>query len=174
MKKIINKIFPQRFKAFWDKYKNNSNYDDALKFITENFINSKSYKFVSNQWHLLNIKDFDSIKNNGLDKYGSEISTHYFTFLDYKDEHIQNLFQNFNDKKNVDHSVNILKKQNNLDHKTSLNYNLLCLMLYENFKNSQNFKYLKDLSDETYCNFDHPFINIDDYKISSDKIISLF
>ncbi len=37
-----------------------------------------------------------------------------------------------------------------------------------------SFKYLYKLSDKTYCGFDHPFIRIDDYKISSDKIISLF
>ena len=82
MKKILKKIFPTKFKSYWDKHKNNGNYDETLKLITENFINSESYKFVSNQWHLLNINDFESPKNNGLSRYGSEISTHYFTFLD--------------------------------------------------------------------------------------------
>ena len=174
MKKILKKIFPLKFKDYWDKHKNSKNYDETLKFITENFINSKSYKFVSNQWHLLNINDFKSIKNNGLKKYGSEISTHYFTFLDYEDEHIKNLYNNFDNGKLIDHRVNIFKKQKNLNFKTSVTYNMLCLLLFENLKLSKCFKYLKNLDDKTYCGFEHPFIQIDDHKISSDKIISLF
>ena len=174
MKNILKKIFPLKFKDYWDKHKNSKNYDETLKFITENFINSKSYKFVSNQWHLLNINDFKSIKNNGLKKYGSEISTHYFTFLDYEDEHIKNLYNNFDNGKLIDHRVNIFKKQKNLNFKTSVTYNMLCLLLFENLKLSKCFKYLKNLDDKTYCGFEHPFIQIDDHKISSDKIISLF
>ena len=93
MKKILKKIFPQKFDNFWHQNKDSSNFDKTLKFITESFINSKSYQFVSNQWHLLNINDFKSIKENRLNKYGSEISTHYFTFLDYNNEHLKNLFK---------------------------------------------------------------------------------
>jgi len=174
MKKILKKIFPQKFDTFWHQNKNSSNFDKTLKFITESFINSKSYQFVSNQWHLLNINDFKSIKENGLSKYGSEISTHYFTFLDYNNEHLKNLFKKIDNQKNIDHSINILKKHNNLDFKTSITYNLLCLILFENLKLSYSFKYLNKLSDKTYCSFDHPFIKIDNYKISTDKIISLF
>ncbi len=174
MKKILKKIFPLEFKDYWNKHKDSKNYDKTLKFITENFINSKSYKLVSNQWHLLNINDFESLKNNGLNKYGSEISTHYFTFLDYNDEHTKKLYNSFDDQKLLNHRVNIFKKQNNLDYKTSLTYNMLCLLLFVNLKLSKNFEYLKNLDDKTYCAFDHPFVEIDDYKISSDKIVSLF
>ena len=174
MKKILRKIFPLKFKDYWDKHKNSKNYDKTLRFITENFINSQSYKFVSNQWHLLNINDFKSLNINGLEKYGSEISTHYFTFLDYADEHIKNLYNKFNNQNLISHSINIFKKQNNLDYKTSITYNMLCLLLFENLKLSKCFKYLKNLDDKTYCGFDHPFVQIDDYKISTDKIISLF
>jgi putative sugar O-methyltransferase len=174
MKKILNKLFPKKFKPYWNKNKNSDKFDDTLKFITENFVNSNSYKFVSNQWHLLNINDFESIKKNGLNKYGSEISTHYFTFLDYSDEHIRNLFKSIKNINNISYQADILKKQSNLDNKTSLTYNLLCLILYENLKLSKCFGHLSKLSDDTYCNYDHPFINIDNYKITSDKIISLF
>ena len=66
MKKIFNKLFPKKFKPYWDRNKNTGKFDDTLKFITENFVNSDSYKFVSNQWHLLNINDFESLKRNGL------------------------------------------------------------------------------------------------------------
>jgi len=173
MKKVLNKIFPPQFKTYWGKHKNSGNYDETLKFITESFINSKSYKFVSNQWHLLNINDFKSLKNNGLSKYGSEISTHYFTFLDYHDEHIKNLYKNLDSQKQVNIDVNIFKKHNNLNYKTSVTYNILCLLLFENLKLSKYFRCLKDLDDKTYCGFDHPYVEIDGYKISTDKIISL-
>lgn len=174
MKKILKKLFPLRFEDYWNKNKNSDNYDKTLRFITENFIKSKSYKFVSNQWHLLNINDFKSLKDKGLESYGSEISTHYFTFLNYEDEHIRNLYNNLDSQKQVSKNINILKKQNNLGYKTSINYNILCLLLFENLKHSKFFKYLKNLDDRTYCGFNHPFIQINEYKISTDKIISLF
>ena len=115
MKKILKKIFPTKFKSYWDKHKNNGNYDETLKLITENFINSESYKFVSNQWHLLNINDFESLKNNGLSRYGSEISTHYFIFLDYDDDHTKKLYNDFNNQKLIDQRVNIFKKTENIN-----------------------------------------------------------
>ena len=174
MKKILKKLFPLKFEDYWKKHKNSKNYDETLRLITENFIKSKSYKFVSNQWHLLNINDFQSLKINGLNKYGSEIATHYFTFLNYEDEHIKNLYNNLNNQKQINNRINIFKKQNNLNYKISLSYNILCLLLFENLKNSKFFKYLKNLDDRTYCGFDHPFIQIDEYNVSTDKIISLF
>ena len=106
MKKIFRKLFPLKFEDYWNKNKNSENYDKTLRFITENFIKSKSYKFVSNQWHLLNINDFKSLKDKGLENYGSEISTHYFTFLNYEDEHIRNLYNNLDSQKQVSKNIN--------------------------------------------------------------------
>mgnify|MGYP001272423854 CR=1 FL=1 len=36
MKKILKKLFPVKFKSYWEKHKNSDNYDETLKFITEN------------------------------------------------------------------------------------------------------------------------------------------
>lgn len=48
------------------------------------------------------------------------------------------------------------------------------MLLYHNLKKSFYFKYLEFLQDKTYLNFNNPFITIDNYNITSDKIISLF
>ena len=70
-------FFTDNFKKFWKKNKNSKNFDKDLRFITEKFINSNSYNFVSNQWQKLNINDYKTIQKYGLTKYGSKISTHY-------------------------------------------------------------------------------------------------
>jgi putative sugar O-methyltransferase len=172
IEKILKK--KKKFKDYWIKNKNSSNFNNEIRQITEDFINSKSYELVSNQWHILNIKDYETINKNGLTNYGLEISTHYFTFLDYKNEYLENLFSNIKNNINFNYNVSIFKKHKNLDYKTSLTYNLLVLLMYENLKNSKNFSNLDKLSDMTYCDFEHPFIDIDGYKISSDKIVTLF
>ena len=37
-------------------------------------------------------------------------------------------------------------------------------MLYSNLKNTNYFKYLKLLNDDTYMGYNDPYINIEDYK----------
>ena len=79
IKKIFSRIFPERFENYWKKIKNSENIDSNLIHITESFINSKSYDSVSNYWHLLNIKNYESLCNFGIKKYGSTIARNYYT-----------------------------------------------------------------------------------------------
>ena len=134
MKNLLKNILPKRFDKYWKKIKNKNDFNKNLINITEKFITSESYQHVSNQWHLLNILAYESLKEHGLDNYGSDISTHYFTFMYYENEHIKNLFSKINFDENLNLKTNLLKKQNNFDYKKSINYNLLCLLLYENLK----------------------------------------
>ena len=175
MKSLLKNILPRRFDTYWKKIKNKNDFNKNLINITEKFITSESYQYVSNQWHLLNILAYESLKDHGLNNYGSDISTHYFTFMHYENEHIKNLFSKINFDETFNLKTNLLKKQNNFDYKTSINYNLLCLLLYENLKKkTELFKYLNLLNDDTFTGNNHPYIVIDDNKISSDKILSLF
>ena len=176
MIKFLKDMFPKKFGNYWKQIKNKDNFDKNLIDFTEKFIKSDSYKFVSNQWHLLNISDYNSLKNHGLSRYGSDISTHYFTFMNnYDHEHLENLFNKLNDSEILSLKSNIYKRQNNFDYKTSINYNLLCLLLFENLKKKPElFKNLSQLNDRTYTGHNQPFISIDGNNISSDKIISLF
>lgn len=167
-------FFKDNFKEFWKKNKNSKNFDQELRFITETFIKSNSYSFVSNQWQKFNINDYKTIKEYGLTKYGSKISTHYFTFAEYGDEHLENLISKKFDKKIIKFNSSIFKKQKEFNYKYSLNYNILCLLLFEKLKKSKVFNKFKLLKDSTFLDSEYPFIKIDDYNITTDKIISLF
>jgi len=174
MKKVFEKLFPKKFGSFFKKIENRENLDKELIYITETFINSDSYRFVSNQWHLLNIIDYKNILSSGTKNLGIETFSHYFNFFDYETEHLVNLFKDFNQNEIVNLKTNFIKKHDNLDFKKSSNYNYLLLLLYSNLKKSNYFKFLGSLKDETYLDFGNPFIKIDDYNITSDKLISLF
>ena len=61
MKNILRqyyKIFPKKFGNYWKKNKSILNIDNDLKEITNSFVQSKSYNFVSNYWHHLNIDNY--------------------------------------------------------------------------------------------------------------------
>ena len=53
--RLYYETFPMKFGTYWEKIKNKSNFDDDIKNITNAFIKSESYKYVSNYWHALNI-----------------------------------------------------------------------------------------------------------------------
>ena len=53
--KLINRFFPKRFDKYWKKIEDSQNIDSTLRYITNSFINSRSYKLTSNYWHILNI-----------------------------------------------------------------------------------------------------------------------
>ena len=93
LKKIYNKIFPERFGTYWKKVENNSKLDTEIKYITNTFIKSESYKYVSNFWHILNKANYQSLITEGLDSYGSNISNSYFTFNYLEDEYLTNCFK---------------------------------------------------------------------------------
>tara|TARA_Y100000816_G_scaffold87717_1_gene60416 strand:+ start:5635 stop:6726 length:1092 start_codon:yes stop_codon:yes gene_type:complete len=174
MKNLIKKIFPKRFHKFYEKIRDNEKLDKELIEISDSFIKSESYKTVSNMWHLLNIQDYKNISNSGLNMLGKDTFGHYANFYDYREEHLNNLFKNINQNNLINLNSDIFKKHNNLSLKQSCEYNYLLLLLYYNLKQSVYFKYLNDLSDQTYLNFGDNFINIENNNITSDKIISLF
>lgn len=174
LKKIYQKIFPQKFDNFYKSIKNKNKLDEDLVFITEKFINSDSYQFVSNQWHLLNIIDYKNILNTKLENLGAETFNHYFNFYDYDNLYLENLFKDFPSEENHLLKSNLFKIHKGLDFKKSCNYNYLVLLLYFKLKKSLYFNSLDFLKDETYLNFGNPYINIEGKNICSDKLISLF
>lgn len=91
IKKLFNKIFPKKFHNFYKKIRNNKNLETELVQISDNFINSKSYKLVSNQWHILNIIDYKNILKSGFENLGVNTFNHYFNFFDYENEYLRNL-----------------------------------------------------------------------------------
>lgn len=172
--RVFQKIFPKKFDTFFKKIKSNKNLDKELVAISESFINSKSYKFVSNHWHLRNISHYETISKSGLQKLGIETFRHYFNFFYFESSYLTNLFKFIGSSDYILLKSNFLKKHEGLDFKESINYNCLLLALYFVLKKNQYFKFLSLLKDETYLNYNNPYIKIDDQNITSDKLISLF
>ena len=174
MKKILKKIFPKKFGAYWNKIRLHENIDEDLRFISDKFIKSESYNYVSNQWHLWNISDYKTIINNEPENYATEIFSHYFTFVDYQDEYLERLFDDINNLEEKKINSNLFKKHETFNYKYSVLYNYLCLLLHENLKKTEYYEYLSKLNDKSFLGFKDPFITIDGVNITTDKIVSLF
>ena len=169
---FFSRICPFRFKNYWNKIKNSKNFDNDIKNITNIFIKSPSYNYVSNFWHILNIKNYQQLLENGLQQYGSTVARNYFTITDFNDEYMASILKNISSS---NFEIEVLKKKhNNLNYKESFIYNYLCLLLFLNLKKSLFFEKLKFLNDKTYLGFDDPFITIEGINVSMDKIVSLF
>ena len=177
MKNILrqyHKIFPKKFGNYWKKNKSILNIDNDLKEITNNFVQSKSYNFVSSYWHHLNIECYKSLDKLDQKKAISEISRNCFhTFTDLHDKWIDKAMKGLSDIKNIKVDSQLFKKQNELTYRQSVFYNYLCFLLYYNLKRGNYFKFLSELQDKTYLGFNDPFVEIDNINITSDKIVSL-
>ena len=77
-----------------------------------------------------------------------------------------------NDEK-IDIKVNIYKKHEGLNFNESFKLNILLLSLYNLLKMKDEFVYLSKLKDDSFCSNSHPFIEIENKKITHDKINSL-
>ena len=172
--KFINRFFPKRFDKYWKKIKDSKDIDDTLRYITNNFIKSKSYKLVSNYWHILNIANYKSLSMFGIKKYGSTIARNYYTFTKiYHDEWFDETVNNLKDSPFKIDSIEIFKKQDGFTLEESISYNYLCYLLFYNLKKTVNFPNLNKLKDHTYLGFNDPYIKIENINVTTDKIVSL-
>ena len=172
--KFLNKIFPKRFGKYWKKIEDSKNIDDTLRHITNSFINSESYKLVSNYWHVLNISNYKSLSMFGMKKYGSTIAKNYYTFTKiHHDEWFDETINNLKDSPFKIDSTEVFKKQDELTLEESISYNYLCYLLFYNLKKTNTFQHLNKLKDKAYLHFNDPYIKIDNINITTDKIISL-
>ena len=174
MKKLLQKISPKRFGDYWKKIRKSKKLDKNLVFISDEFIKSKSYQMVSNQWHIYNISHYKSLIEENISKLGISIFGHYHNFFHLEQNLLKNLFNSINlDEVKLTKS-NILKRHKGLNLQENITHNYLLLLLFYNLKKTKYFKFLRYLKDRTYLEYGNPFIHLDNYKISSDKIISLF
>jgi putative sugar O-methyltransferase len=171
--KNYHKIFPKTFAAYYKNNKNLKNIDSELKFLTDKFIDSKSYSLVSRFWHLLSIKNYDSLIKFGLKRYASTIATNYYTFIDVQDEWVDKAHLNIKGIDSINLDAQLFKKQNNFTYRESIFYNYLCLLLYYNLKKTNSFIFLENLKDDAYLGFDDPSITIEKFNITTDKLVSL-
>ena len=90
----------------------------------------------------------------------------------FEEEHIKESIDKIKNK-NINLSADIFKIHNNFSIKESLNYNLICLILFYNIEDKDVYKYLKNLQDKTYLGYDTPYISLNNLKITTDKLVSL-
>ena len=174
MKKLLRKIIPERFSYYWKKIENSNNIDEDLRHITNLFIKSESYKFVSNYWHKINIENYKILSSLGVKKYGSSIAKSYYTFTEiWHDEWFEDLVSETKKNEFSLNSNQLYKKHDGLKLKESINYNYLCYLLFYHLKQKDVFAFLDKLNDSTYTGFNDPFIEVENKKITTDKIISL-
>ena len=174
MKKYIKRVFPERFDKYWNSIKDKENLDKTLKEITENFIESDSYDLVSNYWHVLNIQNYKSLIKSGLSKYGSTIARNYYTFSEiFHDEWFDQAIKNLEDKPFNIQSNEIFKKQDGFSLKESIGYNYICYILFYNLKKLASFQNINKIKDDAFLGFNDPYINIENFKVTTDKIASL-
>ena len=175
MKKYINRLFPEKFDKIWKKIRNTEKIDSTLKYITDSFIVSDSYKTVSNYWHIRNIKSFETLSKFGMENYGSTIAPYYFTFTElYHDEWFMDVVKNLENVPFNVESKELFKKHKNFSLRESISYNYLCYLLFYSLKQNPYYQHLENLNDKTYLGFDDPYVTINDIKISTDKVASLF
>ena len=172
--KIIDRIFPKRFGKYWKKIQDSKNIDKTLRYITNTFIDSESYKLVSNYWHVQNVENYKSLSVYGIKKYGSTIARNYYTFTSINhDEWLDKTINNLRNNPFKINSTELFKKQDGFSLQESINYNYLCYLLYFNLKKTNSFAYFNKLKDKTYLKFNDPFININNKNVSTDKVNSL-
>jgi len=171
---IYNRLPVHSFKRFWSKYSNNSLIEKNLKEITDLFINSESYNFVSNYWNYLNIKNFKQIINHGgIENYANTIAKNYYYFDHFEDNEIKQTCEKIKNDL-INFKFNLFKKQEYLNYSESIHHNTVIVLLYLNLKKKRIFEKLKDLSDKGYLGFNDPFLEIDNVNLTTDKINALF
>ena len=111
---------------------------------------------------------------NDIKSYNSLISQDYFTWTYFNEPLIQEAWKKIKDK-NVSLNINLFKKQNNFTLTQSLNHNLILLLLYENIKTKEVFKYFSNLKNLNSKNIEKQnSLIIDNLEITQDDINSLF
>jgi putative sugar O-methyltransferase len=172
MSKYLKALIQPVFKNFYLKNKSSLNLNYELEKMIVSYLQSESYKLVSNYWNYLNIKNLSQINNKNLENYSTTIARNYFTFIDVSDDQINQTMLNVQDSFSSE-KVNLFKKQNQMSLVESMKYNNLTFLLYLNLKKLNLLDKLNLLSDRGYLGYNDPFIEINDIKVTTDKINSL-
>lgn len=170
---LYQSFFSNTFRNYYLKNKSKFNFDNELKKMISFFIQSKSYDFISKKWENINIKFLKQIQEKKLENYGTTLSRKYFTFIECRDDQVKETMLNVQNISMQD-KVNLFKKQNDMSFIDSMKFNNLTYLLYQNLKKLKLIDKLNYLSDKGYLSFNDPFIEINEHKISQDKINSIF
>ena len=102
--------------------------------------------------------------------YENIMSRLYFTWVEIDEDLIDHSCQEIQNKE-INLKVNLFKKQDNLNWTGSINHNLILLLLYENIKSKEVFKYINKIKRSS--SIVENSLNIDGLEISQDNLNSL-
>ena len=163
----------KNLKNFWNNL-DKKNLSNELQETFEHYLNSESYNWSSKFWRHLTMNHLNLMANSNEKNYKNIISQEYFTFTYFNEAMIKEACDKIKDKK-MNMNVNLFKKQDNFTFTKSINHNLILLLLYENIKSREVFKFLNKLKNtDSSKNTKEPFLLIDGVEISQDNLNSLF
>ena len=169
-----NAYFRNRnLKSFWknlDKEKIQSDFISTMNA----FVNSQSYSWSSKFWRHLTINHLKIINSKESNNFENIISQEYFTFTYLNELIIQDACENVKEKI-LNLKTDLFKKQNGFTFVESINHNIIILLLLENIKEKNVFKYFKKIQEKKKNNKNNkPFLTIDNLDITQDDLNSLF
>jgi putative sugar O-methyltransferase len=159
----------KNLRKFWSKL-DKKNLSNELVQAFNIYLNSESYSWSSKFWRHLAMNHLKLISNKK-ENYENIISQEYFTFT-YFDELLINDAWNKIGKNNIRLNVDLFKKQNGFTLLQSANHNLILLLLYENIKSREVFKYLEKIKKKKLNS--QPYLTINESEVTQDDLNSLF
>jgi putative sugar O-methyltransferase len=186
---IKNKIILQsKSKSIWSTFKNaflrdtnlkrfwknldKKNLDTEIALVTEKFIFSESYKWVSKYWRRMLINHFKTIKEKGLETGIVDIiKSDYSGFVFLEDKSIEHSVEKI--EKNYIDKVQIFKKHVLLSKKDSISYNLILVLLYQHLKPKKIFQICNNINISFYKKY-CPVLEIDNLELNQHLLITIF
>tara|TARA_Y100000590_G_scaffold365293_1_gene424091 strand:+ start:2419 stop:3525 length:1107 start_codon:yes stop_codon:yes gene_type:complete len=159
----------RNLKKFWNKLDKKNLPKDIIDTFNI-YINSPSYKWSSKFWRHVSMLHLELIASGKYKNFENIMSRLYFTWVDIDNDLVKNSCQEIQGNK-IDLNINLFKKQDNLDWKASINHNLILLLLYENIKSKDVFKYLSKIKKNN--SVVENSLNINGIEITQDNLNSL-
>ena len=158
-------------KRFW-KNLDKKNLDTEIALVTEKFIFSESYKWVSRYWRRMLINHFKTIKEKGLETGIVDIiKSDYSGFVFLEDKSIEHSVEKI--EKNYIDKIQIFKKHVLLSKKDSISYNLILVLLYQHLKPKKIFQICNNINISFYKKY-CPVLEIDNLELNQHLLITIF
>ena len=161
----------KNLKKFWIKL-DKTNLQKELIETFNLYLKSESYNWSSKFWRHLIMLHMDLIASGKYKNYENIMALSYFTWTEIDEKLIRDFCKNAQYNK-INLNINLFKKQSNLNYSASINHNLILLLLYENIKDKQVFKYLNQINKLKNNNLIEHSLSIDNLEISQDNLNSL-
>jgi hypothetical protein len=127
-----------------------------LEFMVENYLTSQDYRNTSKYWRYLILKNLKQIQNNGIDQYGIDVARNYFTWTNFDDDVICNLFAKNNEQNDID----IFKRHEGFSLSESFRHNILISLLHSYLFRNGLIKEFSKLGDRGYLFGGHPYCEL--------------